>query len=251
MELKLLEEIGLSKRESNVYVSLLELGVSTVGPLIKRSGIPSSHIYPLLENLTNKGLVSYTITANKRYFKAEDPKRLRDIVDEQKKQIEEQEIKIDSLISELSGRQNKLEKTQESFTYEGIKGIKTALEFVLKVLKKGDTFRVVDASKISNENLRVYFDDFSKRRAKSGIKYEIIYGTDLREFAEERARDKLTEVRILPKNLEIPSVFWIFNEYVVIAVFSEQPIALLIKNRQISKGFLANFEILRGISKKL
>ncbi len=250
MELEILEKIGLTRAEIKVYIALLELGVSTVGPLTKRAGIPSSHIYPILENLAIHGLISHTITANKKYFKSEDPKRLRVFLEEQKNKIQEQESKLDFLISELAGRQNRLEKIQETFTYEGIKGIKTALEFVLKVLKKGDTFYVIDASRISNELLMGYFNDFSKRRAKAGIKYQIIYGSYSLEFAKQRKKDQLTEVRILPKEVKIPSIFWIFQDYVVIAVFSEHPIALMIRNKQISEGFMANFNILWETSKK-
>jgi len=249
MDLEILEKIGLSRAEIKVYVSLLELGISTVGPLTKKSNIQSSHIYPILENLANKGLVSHTITANKKHFRAEDPQRLKIFLEEQQNQLANQQQKIDFLISELSTRQNKSRKTQEFFTYEGIKGIKTALEFVLKILKKDDTFYVIDASGMSKENLMGYFNDFSKRRAKTGINYKIIYDVDSLEFAKERKMDKLTEVRILPKGIKIPSVFWIFKDYIVIAVFSESPLAIMIKNKQISMGFMTNFEILWKIAK--
>jgi len=251
MELEILEKLGLTRAEIKIYVALVELGISTVGPLSKKSNVPTSHIYPLLENLTNNGLISHTITANKRFYKAEDPKRLKEFLEEQKKQIENQEPKIDSLISELTKKYKNLEKTQEAFTYEGIKGVKTALEFVLKILKRGDNFYVIDASGMSKDLLMGYFSDFSKRRAKQGINYKIIYDFDSLEYAKERKQDKLTEVKILPKDIKIPSVFWVFKGYVVIAVFSENPIALMIKNKHISEGFMANFNILWNISKKL
>lgn len=251
MDLEVLKKIGLSNAEIKVYLALLELGITTVGQIIKKSGIPSSNIYPILESLINKGLISYTISANKRYFKAEDPNRLKEFLNEQKEQLNNQEKRLSEVILGLRERQEISEKPQESFTYEGIKGIKTALEFVLKILKKGDTFMVVDASEISNEILRAYFNDFSKRRAMAGIKYKIIYGTDLLKFAEIRKKDKLTEARILPKEVKIPSISWIFGEYVVIAVFSEHPVALMIKNKQVSEGFNANFKILWNMSKEL
>lgn len=251
MDTEILEKIGLSRAEIKVYLALLELGISTVGAVTKRSGIPSSNIYPILDNLASKGLISHTITANKRHYKAEDPNRLKDFIKEQKQQLENQETKLSFLISDLSKIQCKLEKTQESFTYEGIKGIKTALEFVLKVLKKEDTFYVIDASKIMTEKLIGYFNDFANRRAKQGIKYKIIYGAESIEFAKERKKYKLTEVKVLPEGIIIPSVFWIFKDYVVIAVFSDNPIALMIKNKQMAEGFLANFNLLWCISKQI
>ncbi|MEM4263322.1 MAG: helix-turn-helix domain-containing protein [Candidatus Woesearchaeota archaeon] len=251
METEVLEKIGLSRAEIKVYLALVELGVTTTGPLSKRAGVPTSNIYPILKGLVSKGLVAYTIKANKKYFRAEDPERLKEFIQEQKKVIESQEQKLTGLITELKTKQAKIEKKQESFTYEGIKGIKTALEFVLKVLKEGDTFYVIDASRISNEKLMGYFNDFHKRRAKRKINYRIIYGIESLEFARERKTFSLTEVRILPKDIKIPSVFWILKDYVVIAIFSEEPVALMIKSPEITTGFLAHFNLLWDIAQPL
>ncbi len=251
MNEEILEKIGLSRAEIKVYIALLELGVATTGPLTKKSGIPSSNIYPVLNELVAKGLASYTIKANKKYFRAEDPHRLKEFLQEQKKQLEEQETKLSIFIEDLLLRQRKIEKKQEVFTYEGLKGIKTSLEFVLKILQKDDTFYVVDASRISNEKLMGYFNDFHKRRAQRKIKYKIIYGTESLEFAKERKTYPLTEVRVLPPSIKMPSVFWVFKEYVVIAVFSEEPVALIIKNPDIADSFLTHFNIMWQIAKTI
>lgn len=249
MNQETLEKIGLSRAEIKAYTALLELGTTTTGPLTKKSGIPSSNIYPVLNELIAKGLVSYTIKANKKHFRAEDPSRLREFLQEKKKQLEEQETNLSGVIENLIKQQRKIEKKQEVFTYEGLKGIKTALEVVLKILKKDDTFYVLDASRISNEKLMGYFNDFHKRRAQQKIRYKIVYGTDSLEFAKERKTYSLTEVRVLPPNIRIPSVFWIFKEYVVIAVFSEEPVALMIKNSEIAESFLTYFNIMWQIAK--
>jgi len=48
---ELLTEIGLTERESKVYCALLELGQTTTGPLSKKSQVPNSKIYAVLESL--------------------------------------------------------------------------------------------------------------------------------------------------------------------------------------------------------
>ncbi len=251
MNTELLEKIGLSKAEIKAYVALLELGVTTTGALTKKSGIPSSNIYPVLNELISKGLVSYTITANKKYFRAEDPQRLTEFVAEQKQNLEAQETKLKEVVSELIKKQVKTEAKQETYIYGGIKGIKTALEFFLKVIKKNDTFYVIDASRSSNEKLMGYFNDFHKRRAQQKINYKIIYGHESMQFAKERKTYALTKVKVLPKTVRIPSVFWIFQDYVVISVFSEEPVALVIKSQQISDSFMAYFDVMWNISEDL
>ena len=76
MEFELLKEIGLTDSEIKVYVALLEIGSSSKGPIVDKSGVASSKIYELLEKLMQKGLVSQVIKSNVKYFEAAPPKRL-------------------------------------------------------------------------------------------------------------------------------------------------------------------------------
>ena len=51
METKILEEIGLTQNESKVYLSLIELGSSSVTQIIQKSGLHRAVVYDLLERL--------------------------------------------------------------------------------------------------------------------------------------------------------------------------------------------------------
>src|SRR3989344_282919 len=142
MDTNLLEQLGLEKSEIKVYVTLLELGLSTTGLIVKRSGVPSSRIYDVLESLIDKGLVSYAIIKNTKHFKSANPERLYELIDEKRKILSEKENELRKLLPELKKKQQIAEavekKEQKIQMFEGIKGIKTALENVLTTLKKGD-----------------------------------------------------------------------------------------------------------------
>ncbi len=84
-----LQELGLNKRESICYSSLLELGSSRVGDIIKKTGIPSSKIYEILDKLIKRGFVTYVIKNNVKHFQASDPKTLLNYIEERKRKIEE------------------------------------------------------------------------------------------------------------------------------------------------------------------
>ena len=245
MDINILEEIGLDKNEVKAYLALLELGLTSTGPIVEKSGIPSSRIYQILEQLIDKGLVSHTKIKNIKNFKAQDPKRISELIDSQKKKIFENEnqlLKILPFLKEKKSIGELLEKKEQKIqVFEGIKGIKTALEYVLEVLVKGDSFIVFGAPKIGNERLNAFFNDFHKKRSKKGINYKIIYNSDAKEFGEERKKYKLTKVKYLERGMNTPSVFWLFKEYVILVVFSEKPVALLIKNNQMSESFLTYF----------
>ena len=95
MNTEILEQIGLSRNEIKAYFALLELEQASATPIVKKSGIPNSKVYLTLDKLIKKGLVSYVIKNNAKYFQASDPKNLigflndkENLISLQKKEIE-------------------------------------------------------------------------------------------------------------------------------------------------------------------
>ena len=68
MNTEVLERIGFTKGEAKVYFALLELGESTIGPISKKSNVTVSKTYPILDKLTQKGLVTRVIKFKKNHF---------------------------------------------------------------------------------------------------------------------------------------------------------------------------------------
>ena len=73
MDTSLLKEIGLTEGEIKVYTALFKLGPSTTGPLVKESKVHSSKVYPILDRLIEKGLVSFIKEGNKTIYTANPP----------------------------------------------------------------------------------------------------------------------------------------------------------------------------------
>ena len=51
-------QLGLSKKESKVFLELISLGASPVSTWAKRSGVNRSSMYVILERLLSEGLVT-------------------------------------------------------------------------------------------------------------------------------------------------------------------------------------------------
>lgn len=73
---KALEEIGLSKEESAIYLALLKLGGSIASVVAKETGIKRTTVYALLKSLANKGFVAMYYRKNKQLYYAEKPQRV-------------------------------------------------------------------------------------------------------------------------------------------------------------------------------
>ena len=76
MEEKVFRDLGFSEREIKVYLALLELGSTTVGPVAAKTRLQHSKVYQTIEKLIDKGLVTFVLKSKTKYFQAEEPKQI-------------------------------------------------------------------------------------------------------------------------------------------------------------------------------
>jgi len=245
MNTQLLEEIGLTKTEIKIYISLLKIGESTTTNIVREAGIHASKVYEFLDRLVQKGLVSYVIKANKKHFTATNPDNLKEFLKEKQRAIEEQKNQLDNLIPELNILGDQKDDKIEFQVYEGLRGIKSFYEKMLSNLKGGDTSYLLGAPKIGNEILEGYLIDWHKRRQKKGVKLKGIYDADNKEYGEVRAKMKHTMIRYLPKYISSPMWIEISNDYVGIGhIKGNNSVLFSIKDAKIAKGYLDYFDII-------
>lgn len=77
--IKYLKQLGLTQKESQVYVSLVEIGKGTAYAVAKQSGLKRPTVYVVLDELRKKGLVIKIPHAKKQIFIAKDPEELFDV----------------------------------------------------------------------------------------------------------------------------------------------------------------------------
>ncbi len=71
-----LHKFGLSRSESEVYLTALRLGGSFVSTLAKQAGVERTNCYHILKTLGEKGLISTTTKSGRKYYLPESPKKL-------------------------------------------------------------------------------------------------------------------------------------------------------------------------------
>src|SRR3989338_3895320 len=251
MDTKILEEIGLTKTEIKIYLALLKLGQSTTTNLVREAGIHASKVYEFLDRLVQKGLVSYVVKANKKYFTASEPEYIKEFLREKQKMIEEQKKKIDIIIPQLKSIKKAGNEFINAQIYEGLRGIKSVYEKILAELGKDETQYIIGAPRIGNELIEGFLLSWHKRRIKKGIECRYIYDSNARDYGKIREEMKLTKVRYLPKNIISPVWIEIFRDYVIIGhIKGHSAILFVIRDKEIAKGYLDYFRLIWNISKK-
>jgi sugar-specific transcriptional regulator TrmB len=239
------KELGLSENEAKVYVALLELGQTTTGQIIKKTGIYRVMVYDTLEKLLNLGLANYSIIKNIKYFEAENPKQLLELV-------KNKEIIAESIITNLSKLQKNTELKSGAIIYEGWKGIKAAQENYFKEFKKSnDEYLMVGASRNLHEKLDTYFNYFHERRSKLGVPAKLLFNENNRKFGLLKKKYGPVQIRFMPKNLITPSWISTYKDMILIGVAEENlPMAFFIKNKIVAESYKQYFYFMWAQSKK-
>jgi len=246
---ELLEGIGLSKGEVKVYFALLELGSSTTGQIIKRAKVSRSKVYEMLDRLMQRGLVSFVIKENTKYFEAANPEEILAYVSKQKKKLEEKETQLKKSLPELKAKQKSAKKPQSAKVYEGLKGIKTMYNELLNEMKKGDEyFAVAVEPEVYEGDFLTFIQNYHKRRAEKGVKVKLLAHNKIKRAVQQSiAKTKLLQARYFSQSA--PSATLIYKDDVATFVWSDNPTAIVISSQTIAKRYKSFFEELWNGSK--
>src|SRR3989338_8645462 len=174
----ILEEIGLAGKEAKVYIALLEKGPSLAGEITKASGVNRTNVYDALDKLTQKGLASYIITANRKCFQAAEPKRFMLYLEDKQKQLEHKKKLFNKILPELQTRKKLSKQPQEATLYKGRKGLQSITEDVLNTKKD---LLVFGAEGKLVEIFKHYAEQWHKRRAAANITIKIIFNEKIKQ----------------------------------------------------------------------
>lgn len=246
IDLSILEDIGLTNAQIKVYTSLLDLGETTTGPLIKKSGLQNSVVYNALNQLIKNGLVSFILKGKRKSFSATSPKNLIKFVEDKKERIEE-------LVPELIKKQEFKEQKQEAQVFLGMKGIYNAFNKILEILPKGSEYIGFGAGfeEQHTEEARKFFWEYQKKRCLMKYKVKII--------VNESSRKQVENFGWYPKfgkpNYKFVEGFapigvLIFEDYILNVAFGEAPVAVLIKSKGIADAYRRCFYNMWKVAKK-
>ncbi len=244
-ELDFLKELGMTDGEIKTYQALFKLGKTTTGALIKEAGISASKIYIILDKLIKKGLVNYTIKNKTKYFQANDPIKIINLIEEKEKNLEKQKQKTKEILPQLRLSLEKKEEIKAPIILEGLEGLKYLLNQIYEDLEKDDEFLGMGITTERPEPVNRIFKHFNTEiRPKKGIKMRLILSEKPKEYFEKYP---LTQIKILIGIT--PSAISIDKKRVVI-YNSWEPLSMtIIYNPEVIKSFQTFFESLWRIVK--
>ncbi|MEK6873516.1 MAG: helix-turn-helix domain-containing protein [Nanoarchaeota archaeon] len=243
MNEEILEDLGLTSGEIKVYISLLEIGSSTAGPIIEKSKLQHSVVHRALNSLINKGLISYILEGKRKIYQASDPENFYSFIEEKKERFSE-------ILPELKKKQL-FSKTEENATiYRGIRGIKEVYNIMINA--KGKEYLTFGGGPPAEKLMGLtWWLNLHNKRIANKLPSRQVFDESVKNIGgKDISKKKLTQIRYLTKEFAQFQETVMVGDYVAIAVFTENPYAFLIKDKYVAEGYRKHFEVLWKQAKK-
>lgn len=229
-------KVGLTDGEAKVYLALSELGSSTVGPIVKKSGIAYSNIYDVLDRLIKKGVVSFVIKSKTKYFQAATPKNLLIYLENREKEISLQKLELKKILPDIEKLQEST-PSQEAEVFVGRKGLRTAYEKMLKDKTKKDEvlYFYFHSKEYADESDLFYhsIQELTKKVSMRGIANE--------EYRKSWFQQKSHFLNVKFVDFPTPGNVDILKDRIMFISWRPSIVAVLIHSKEIADNFTKYF----------
>ncbi|MBI5412336.1 helix-turn-helix domain-containing protein [Candidatus Peregrinibacteria bacterium] len=233
-----LQELGLSEKESCVYLAMLTLGEASVLQIARAAEIKRPTVYPVLESLQQKGLVHIDIRSMKQRYRAINPERLELLLEQRRKNLL-------SALPELTALYN-TEGSQSLIQYfEGLEAVKTVYESNIRDIQPHENYCVIADQKKWIGLDQKYFENFTYRRGLLPINIRLLLSdTPIARAFQKKERYYNETIRFLPKGTELTTNLVITPQRPFMHQLTPPVNGIVIENKSAIKTQMELFEIL-------
>ena len=233
MDLDALEQAGLSSREARLYLALLDLGSTTVGPLVERTEIPSSKIYEVLDRLEEKGLANHIVKGKRKHFQASSPDVILHALEKQKDDFEKH-------LSNLKERQRLARQQQFAEYHEGKEAVFSLIRHLTKQAGKKSEYRsFAFDDELEQQDIAAFVSSTALLRHERGVTSRVLVRTD----GKKQFRDNLPAASRKTMNARyterhFPEGIIILDDDLILIEWEGEPSAVRIRN----EAFVNNYK---------
>ena len=160
--------------------------------------------------------------------------------------LKEKEDSLNEILPQLDLLHKSSREKQETTFFRGRLGIRSVFNHQIEV---GKEILIFGASVDAPNILKTYLPHYDNARKKHKISVKIVFDESNRTNPYIKTIP-LADIRYIPKEFSSPAAINIYGDNVAIILWSEDPIAVLIKNSEIAKGYRNYFSLLWNVSRK-
>ena len=237
--------LGLSDKESRVYIALLPHRDIGSSKLIRATGLHGQFVYDALAKLEEKGLARHVVQNGRKKFSANTPNRLLSL-------IEEKRLAANALAKELQSRYAG-EREQDVEIFQGDSAF-IAQQFEL--LKRQPRNTTVDVIASESERYQATIEaeglwqDYLKIMREKNIRTRYLGSEAQRARLQALEKTGPWSYRILPQHATGLMNTDIWNDNITLNIFGEPILCVTITGKEIADGYRQFFNALWNLSSK-
>ncbi len=240
----------IEEKQAKTYLKALELGSPTISRLSKKTGIPRSTTYLILDELEDKGLITRSSQNGKTKIIPASPQSLERIITKRVKDLNQNKLQLEALIPELQALHARNTKKPKVQYYEGEDNIRNLLFKMIEESK--DSIYMNLCQGYSQKHAGLIDDpDYIKEAIKLVKEYNVTGKEILEDMTSARQYKesmKTTSIEILlapqlnnSETAHIDKYIWADN---VAFLNSENNYAVLIQDQFIAENERISFNVM-------
>jgi sugar-specific transcriptional regulator TrmB len=205
MYLDVFKDLGLATNEGRIYETLLQHGQLGVGALSKQSQVHRRNVYDSLQRLMQRGLVFEIRQSKENLYKAVDPHKLMNI-------LEERRTALNKIMPGLVSLYRNTPEQQEVFIYRGIEGWKNYMRDIIRV--GADFYCIGGKGAWMDERLKHFSPQFFNECKRKRIKMFHLFDNEVLSARHPIIKKVGKEYKFLPTGYSAPASVDFFGNYV-------------------------------------
>jgi len=230
-----LQEIGLSEKEVKVYLSLIQVDRDGVQDIAKKTGINRTTVYPVIESLQKKGLVSEVQEGKKIEYMAEPPERLETFVERQRVVFEEHTKRLKDVIPQIKSLERKNGERPVVKYFEGRDGAVSAYEefYGMHNIETREGYFIYNRDLLDSRFTPAERDRFLKIRTGKHVSPISVYTKSEGDYQFTTPGKRM---RIDSEKYPISADITIIEDRIVASTLGENPVTILIKSKDLAQS---------------
>jgi len=238
-------EFSLNNKEKQVISALYTLESSSVSLLSKQTLINRTTLYPILEKLLQKGLITKLELENTTIYEPISQSDFKDWLKNKEKQTKNEINSLSFWLKEQKN-QDKGSLLSEIKYFDGKEGLKSLYADTWRENSGKEILAITDYKQAYDLMGREHWENYFKKRVEKGVKVKNLLPTS-KEGKEdiEDSEKYLREMKFIKIFEDLGIEINIYDNKVSIASFDkDHPNGVLIRNRKIAEAFKNIFQFL-------
>lgn len=239
---KYLEDAGLSDKEANIYLHLIQVEQASIMDLAQKTKIKRPTVYTIINSLAKKGLVSEIEENKKVRYVAEPPERLKTYLE--RKELSLSELKgrfVEDVIPQIKSLQREAGERPVVKFFSGKEGVIAINEDVYDGSPDGSPIYILYSKDLLNEVFKdIESDKYKTRRKKENVKARVLYNWSNGETPSDNLADR---IKIDEKKYPLSADISIYKDKVRISILGKKLSAIYIESKDLAETLKSLFNL--------